>query len=198
MVRASINGETRQVSMEGVQSIGDLLKQLEIYVPSGDIVTDLRINGVECDGDPEARVRTLPAAGVNEIQLATRSPDAFAGEAQARLGQYLSAVHTRFERAIECFDGKNQGDALDAYRGGVQELGLLVSLCDMLRQLGMDRGTPDEAMTSDLQMICDRLWTAHDRSDFATLRDVLASRLLPLLERWRSPDGAPAGSQAVD
>jgi hypothetical protein len=67
----------------------------------------------------------------------------------------------------------------------VEELGLLVRLCEQLAHLGTRVTGSDDAITTDLQGVCDRLRGAHDGEDFSGLRDVLAERLLPLLERWR-------------
>ena len=190
MIRASVNGENCGVSIDDVDTIGDLLQQLEVYVPPRAVVVGLRINGSDCDDDPGAQVRTLPVLGVTEIDLQTRSPEVFACEARQRFEVYLAAIRQRFERAIECFDRCLEGDGLQHYRQGVEQLGLFVSLCDKLRQLGAVGAKPDQKIASDLQGVCDRLWTVQERQDFAGMRDVLAERLLPLLERWR--DGPPA------
>jgi hypothetical protein len=185
MVRASVNGETCAVSLEGVTTVGDVLEQLEVHVPPRDVVVGMRINGVACDDDPAAQVRSLPLIGLTEIDLQTRSPDAFAREARQRLEGYLTAIHQRFESALECFDRGRGRDAFGQYRRGVEELGLLVRLCERLARLGAPVTGDDDAIASDLQGVCDRLWAAHDGDDFSALRDVLAERLLPLLERWR-------------
>lgn len=185
MIHASVNGEARGVNLEGVDTIGDLLQQLEVYVPPQEVVVGLRINGVECDDDPGDQLRALPIVGVTEVDLQTRSPQAFAGEAHGRFDGYLRAIAAKFNAAIECFDRGLEQDAFRQYASGIEELRLLVALCEKLSRLGDGVTGDDRALAGDLQAICDRLWTAQDRRDLSTLRGVLAERLVPLLEQWR-------------
>jgi hypothetical protein len=193
MVRARVNEAEHDVSTEGLATIGDLLDQLGVYVPPRDIIVGVRINGTECDNEPASPARGLPVNGVTDVELQTRSPEAFAAEARGRLDSYLTRIQTKLERAIECFDRGLEGDGLECYRLAVQELSLLVTLWNQLNQLGAETLHPREAATADLQGICDHLWTAQDRNDFASIRAVLVERLLPFLERWRGavqPDTA--------
>lgn len=186
MIHASVNGEARVVNLEAVDTIGDLLQQLEVYVAPHDVVVGLRINGVECDDDAGEQVRALPVVGVTEIDLQTRSPATFAGEAQGRFDGYLAAIAAKFHLAIECFDRGIHQDAFRHYARGVEELRLLVTLYDKLTRLGNTGAGDARAFAQDLQLICDRLWGAQDRRDLPTLRGILADSLVPLLERWRA------------
>jgi len=186
IVRAHVNGEECSVSMEGVDTIGDLLKRLEVHAPPRDVIVGLRINGGEYEGGATSQIRNLSVIGVEEIELQTQSPEAFAGGARSRLHEYLEMIHTRFERAVECFHRGAEAEGLEYYQLGVEEMHLLVTLWDQLNRLDAGASGPDEAFKADLQGICDRLLTAQDRNDLVTVRAVLADRLLPLLRRWRA------------
>ena len=185
-MRASVNGEKRGVSLDGVRTIGDLVEQLEVHVPPRDVVVGLSINGIACDGDPAAQVRALPVVGVTDIDLQTRSPEAFAGEARDRVDDYLEAIRGRFSRAVEEFDRGLPDDALGSYRLGVEQLGLLVHLCERLARLGERDTGVDAGVASDLHGICARLHGVQERRDLSALREVLAEQLLPLLARWQT------------
>jgi hypothetical protein len=192
MIRAAVNGEECGVTMEGVHTVGELLEQLEAHVQPRDVIVGVRIDGVGYDDDPAAKVRSLPIAGITEIDLQTRSPEAFAGEANGRLDVYLWAIQGKFHRTVECFAGGRDAEAFRYYRGGVEELGLLVALCEKLGRLGSmaAAGGGSGEIAGDLQAICEDLEAAQVRRDFAALRMVLSARLLPLLERWRGTLGA--------
>ncbi len=194
MIRAAVNGEECGVTMEGVRTVGELLEQLEAHVQPRDVIVGVRIDGIGYDDDPAAKVRSLPVAGIAEIDLQTRSPEAFAGEANGRLDAYLWAIQGKFQRSVECFAGGRDAEAFRYYRGGVEELGLLVALCEKLGRIGVMTGAGGGTeIAGDLQAICEDLEGAQLRRDFAALRAVLSGRLLPLLERWRATLGAQPG-----
>lgn len=192
MIRTAVNGEACGVMLEGVDTVGDLLEQLEVHVQPRDVIVAVRIDGVGYDDDPAAKVRSLPVAGIADIDLQTRSPEEFAGEANGRLDAYLWAIQGKFQRTVECFEGGRHAEAFKYYRGGVEELGLLVALCEKLGRLGTVPGSSGAAgeIAGELQAICEDLEGAQVRRDFAALRGVLSERLLPLLERWRATVGA--------
>jgi len=183
-VRAHVNGEACSISMEGIDTIGDLVQQLEVHAPPGDVIVGLRINGGECDGGPASQIRKLPVSGIEEIELQTRSPQAFAQDARTRLHEYLAMIHGKFERAIECFDRQADADGLECYRLGVEELRLMVTLWDQLNRLDTSMSGADDVVRRDLQGICDHLFAAQDRNDPAKVRTVLGERLLPFLRSW--------------
>ena len=183
-MRADVNGEECTISVEGIDTIGDLVQQLEIHAPPGDVIVGLRINGGECDSDPASQIRKLPVGGVEEIGIQTRSPQAFARDARNRLHEYLAMIHGRFERAVECFDSQADADGLEYYRLGVEELRLMVTLWDQLNRLDTSMSGADDVVRRDLQGICDHLFAAQDRKDLAKVRSVVDERLLPLLRSW--------------
>ena len=183
-MRADVNGEECSISTEGIDTIGDLVQQLEVHAPPGDVIVGLRINGGECDSGPASQIRKLPVSGVEEIELQTRSPQAFAQDARNRLHEYLAMIHGRFERAVECFDRKADADGLEYYRFGVEELRLMVTLWDQLNRLDTSMSGADDVVRRDLQGICDQLFAAQDRDNLAKVRRVLAERLLPFLRSW--------------
>jgi hypothetical protein len=183
ILHAQVNGEDRNVSLEGIDTIGDLLQQLALYVPPRDVIVSLRINGNDCGDDAAAELRELPVLGVEEVELRTCSPETFVGDASHRLEDYRAMVRAKFERAIECFDRGIDADGLDCYRRGIEELRLLVMLWDRLASLDQQATLPGDAVKAELQEVCDRLLTAQDRNDLATVRTVLADRLIPILEQ---------------
>ena len=193
-MRTAVNGEACGVTMEGVDTVGEVLEQLAVLIQPRDVIVGVRIDGVGYDDDPAANVRSLPVAGISEIDLQTRSPEAFAGEANGRLDAYLWAIRGKFQRTVECFEGGRQAEAFGHYRRGVEELGLLVALCEKLGRLGAVAGSGSGAgeIAGELQAVCEELEEAQTRRDFAALRGALSGRLLPLLERWRALIGAPA------
>jgi len=195
-VHAQVNGEECDVSLNGVATVGDLLQQLDLYVPPRDVVVGVRINGDECGGGPTAELRALPVDGIEAIEVQSASPEAFAGDARARIGEYLVMIRSRFERAVESFDRGVEVDALDYYRVGLEELRLLVTLWDRLKHIdGMVAEAASE-MKVELQQVCDALLRAQERNDLAGVRSLLATELLPLLGRsWGQGDG---GSQEPD
>jgi hypothetical protein len=187
MIRTAVNGEPCAVAMEGVDTVGELLEQLQVHVQPRDVIVGIRINGVGYDDDPGAKLRSLPVTGITEIDLQTRSPEAFAGEANGRLDAYLWAIRGKFRRTAESFENGSHAEAFRYYRGAVEELGLLVALCEKLGRLSTPAGTTGAGeIARDLQLICDELEATHVRRDFVALRRVLSERLLPLLDRWRS------------
>jgi hypothetical protein len=190
MIRTSVNGEACGVSLDGIHTVGDVLAQLEVRVPPRDVIVGVRINGVACDDDPAASVRSLSVVGVSDIDLQTRSPEDFAAEARGRLDTYLAAIDGKFRSTVECLEGGRQADAFRSYRAGIEELGLLVNLCERLGCLGTPSLAADGSIARDLQNICDALETAQTRRDAGALRTAVAARLLPLLERWRATLGA--------
>lgn len=195
-MHAQVNGEECDVSLNGVATVGDLLQQLDLYVPPRDVVVGVRINGDECGGGPTAELRALPVDGIEAIEVQSASPEAFAGDARARIGEYLVMIRSRFERAVESFDRGVEVDALDYYRVGLEELRLLVTLWDRLKHIdGMVAEAASE-MKVELQQVCDALLRAQERNDLAGVRSLLATELLPLLGRsWGQGDG---GSQEPD
>jgi hypothetical protein len=125
-------------------------------------------------------------SGVEEIELQSKSPQAFALDARGRLLQYLAMIHTKFERAVDCFDRQADADGFESYRLGIDELRLMTTLWDQLNRLdGTTLGAGD-TLTTDLQGICDGLFTAQNGNDLAALRTVLAERLLPFLRSWHA------------
>ena len=117
MIRTAVNGETCVVTMEGVDTVGEVLEQLSVHVQPRDVIVGVRIDGVGYDDDPAAKVRALPVAGIAEIDLQTRSPEAFAGEANDRLAAYLWAIQGKFHRTVECFAAARDAEA-GLQRGG--------------------------------------------------------------------------------
>jgi len=170
--------------MEGIHTIGDVVQQLEVHAPPGDVIVGLRINGGECDSGPASQIRKLPVTGVEEIELQTRSPQAFAQDARNRLHEYLAMIQAKFERAVECFDRQADKDGLGYYRLGVEELRLIVTLWDQLNCLDTSMSGAEDVVRRDLQGICDHLFAAQDRNDLAKVSTVLAERLLPFLRSW--------------
>jgi hypothetical protein len=125
-------------------------------------------------------------SGVEEIELQTQSPEAFAHDARTRLQDYLQMIRTKFERAVDCFDRQADDAALEFYRLGLDELRLIVTLWDQLNRLDASASGATDRLTNDLQGICDRLFAAHDRNDLNALRTVLAEILLPFLQGWQT------------
>jgi hypothetical protein len=182
-VHAQVNGEDCDVSLNGVATVGDLLEQLEVYVPPRDVVVGVRINGDECGGGSTPELRALPLEGIEAIELQSASPETFAGDARARIGEYVVMIRSRFERAVENFDRGVEVDALDYYRVGLEELRLLVTLWDRLKHIDGMAGEAAGEVKVDLQRVCDALLSAQERDDLAGVRSLLATEMLPLLGR---------------
>jgi len=195
-VHAQVNGEECDVSLSGVATVGDLLQQLELYVPPRDVVVGVRINGDDCGGGPTAELRALPVEGIEAIELQSASPEAFAGDARARIGEYIVMIRSRFERAVENFDRGVEVDALDYYRVGLEELRLLVTLWDRLKHIDGMAAEAGSGMKVELQRVCDALLRAQERNDLASVRSLLATELLAVLGRSWDLEGE--GSQEID
>lgn len=199
-MHAQVNGEECEVSLHGVDTIGDLLQQLEVYVPPRDVVVGVRINGDEYDCGPTSELRALPVGGVEAIELRTVSPETFAQDARGRIGEYLRMIGTRFERAVESFDRGIETDAFDYYRLGVEELRLLVTLWERLKHLDGAAADAVGGIKTELQRVCDALLVAQERNDLAAVRSLLADEMLPLLRRGDSLDrgGQEVGPEMSD
>jgi hypothetical protein len=178
------------VSLHGVDTIGDLLQQLEVYVPPRDVIVGVCINGDEYDCGPTSEVYALPLDGVDAIELRTASPETFARDARGRVGEYLKMISTRFERAVESFDRGVEMDALDYYRLGVEELRLLVTLWERLKHIDGAAADAVAGIKAELQGVCDALLVAQEGNDLVAVRSLLADAMLPLLRRGWGPDQA--------
>lgn len=192
MPRIVVNGRD-QPKDSGLRTWGDLLGVLEQELsPSGEVVTEARLDGVDQPTFREPAVMQKSLDEIDLVEVESASPAILAARS---LGEAVVGLETLQRATGEIAQGFRRYDLKSANRGleeladGLRMLIALVGAVSLGLRLdlqALDDGTdPINTTIVDLSSHVEGLITAQRNEDWVAVADILEYDVEPALKNWR-------------
>ena len=188
-----ING---QATMPGNQSKtwGDVVASLDQQLTtSGDVVTAVRLDGVEEPAFRDPAVCAQPLASFRRIDIETGAPQVLARRCLGDAALALANLGPATRAAADGFRGDDVAQAcraLDQISQGLMAVLRIVAAAGLAlrRELDVvdDQGRSVGSLTSELDRIIRDLVDGQRNQDWLQVADILEYDLDPMLSGWRS------------
>lgn len=181
----------------GDATIGDVVEANLVYMDPRHLLQGVEVDGAAYAGDASESYGRLPAAPVARLTLRTETPQAYGKRLLGTVQQALRVVSDKTDIVIGRFDRGEDRSASSLLAELLEELQLALVLD---RQVSVLDRTCVALPADDLLQIAERLLPAQERQASQQIRDLLATEIKPLLQRWllarSTADGVPATGNA--
>ncbi|MDR3608849.1 MAG: hypothetical protein P4M08_15905 [Oligoflexia bacterium] len=195
----TVNGNSREIPLNGESSLGDLLDYLRnAYTSETNCISSIRIDGEEISESAEKALAPLPISELRSIEVSTAHPRELAQATLQDMIEFCEPLITRAKIAGEEFraDGHPSRDLASLVDG----ISTFIEALQGARQiLNIRSGAlPSvDLLEADLTSIMKDAVSFYEEGHIDYVAELLSDYLVKNLEEWRT-DGVPALMRARD
>ena len=162
-------------------TIGDIVEAAGVHIDPSEIVTGIELDGVGYSAGDEDRFARRSAAGVERLVINTQPPAEFASAMRGEIAAALHIIGAKVTQVVTLFGRGDERGANKLMAALLEELRLALVLD---RQLARLDGTPAVTPIEEIRELAPLLLSAQERRAWSEVRDLLATRIAPLLQAW--------------
>jgi hypothetical protein len=184
-----LNNSPLDLELKQYQNFKELLSYIEknLVLPSGEVLTRIRLNGRELTEEEEGDSASLPVEKINELNLFSRAPKDLALESLSDIMQLMPEVHKELNGVIFHLNAGNDSQGYEKFVLIADGLQLFMSVFSPFMQIFEPqlKNLSDQNFVETAQKIMPlstEILKAYQEKDKTTIIDLLEYELKPLIE----------------
>lgn len=183
-----LDDEPCKIPLRPEATLAEVLDSVWVELPPGRVLTSIRVDGVEHHPAERERFGRRTVSSVKNVAVFTQSPESFVAEKRAEVGRALCLIAEKARHAATLFRRGDPWGGNGLFGALMEELRLVLMLERELVLLAKEDKTCGLAV-SDLEPVARDLLAAQEQKAWAVVGEILAERLVPLLQGWAALRG---------